>query len=292
MPTCPPGHAAAFDLVEPPDGDSPVLVEIPHASVALDAPALAAIAAPARCIARDADLYVDALFADSPQLGASLLVARRSRYFIDLNRAEDDFDGAAVSGGPSLDRPRGVIWRLSSDGMAVHEQPLPHQEYERRCALLWRPYHNLIDELLQRKRERFGFAVMLCAHSMPTPRSRGLRSIVAGQQADVVPGTQGRTTADGRWIDLVDAQARAHNWNVQHDAPYRGGFTTSHYGRPAEHMHVVQLELARRLYMDEQNLTLRPDGFANVKRFARGLVAKLVDEAHGVYRSQLPEHES
>ena len=62
--------------------------------------------------------------------------------------------------------------------------------------------------------------------------------------------------------------------SVAHDTPYRGGYTTAHYGRPDLGVHVVQVELARRLYMDEATLR-RSARFEETRRFCAGLVAAL-----------------
>ena len=94
-------------------------------------------------------------------------------------------------------------------------------------------------------------------------------------RADIVPGTQGRTTAAGAVIDEVDRHCRAHGFSVRHDDPYRGGFSTAHYGRPDRATHAVQIEIARRLYMDEQSLGMDTRGFAAVREFGRTLVARL-----------------
>jgi N-formylglutamate amidohydrolase len=271
----------AFEIVEP-EHDSPVLVEVPHAGLVLDPESAWYLAAPTHCVARDADLYVDELFAGSADAGATLLFARTSRYVVDLNRAEDDYDSGAVVGGPPGDRPRGAIWRLTSEGLPVLRERLPTAEYERRCHAFHRPYHEAITHLLERKRQRFGFAVMLCAHSMPSPRGRG----AIDDLADVVPGTRGRSTADGRFIDVVDAAAAERSWRVQHDMPYRGGYSTGHYGRPQDGLHAVQIEIARRLYMDEQ-LARDVAGFAEVMSFARDLVSRLVAEAELAHREQV-----
>jgi N-formylglutamate amidohydrolase len=97
--------------------------------------------------------------------------------------------------------------------------------------------------------------------------------------ADIVPGTRGRTSAADLWIDTVEDAAKGLDWVVQHDMPYQGGFTTGHYGQPASGVHVVQLEIARRLYMDEQTLARLEDGFPRVTAFASELVGRLVHTA-------------
>jgi N-formylglutamate deformylase len=93
-------------------------------------------------------------------------------------------------------------------------------------------------------------------------------------RADVVPGTRGKTSADRAFIDAVDAHARAAKLSVAHDDPYQGGFTTLSYGRPATGVHVVQVELARRLYMAETTLE-RGAGFAKIRAFCTDLVGVL-----------------
>jgi N-formylglutamate deformylase len=90
----------------------------------------------------------------------------------------------------------------------------------------------------------------------------------------VVPGTRGRKRAAGPLIDAVESHALARGWSVRHDEPYAGGFTTQHYGRPSEGVHVVQVELSRRLYMNEATLRLS-DGFDAVRIWCRDLVATL-----------------
>ena len=137
--------------------------------------------------------------------------------------------------------------------------------------------------MLERKRKRFGYAILLCAHSMPSRTRRG--PIEAGARAEMVPGTRGRTTACAAVIDAVDAHARAHGYSVRHDDPYRGGFSTGHYGRPADRWHAIQLEITRRIYMDEVRCRIDPKGFGAVRHFAASLVTRL---AHLDLASQPP----
>jgi N-formylglutamate deformylase len=266
--------SAPFSVVEPSGEETPVIVEIPHAGLWVDGPALATLVAPARSIGRDADLWVDELYADAPARGATLIAAHVSRYLVDLNRSERDFDAESVEGAPANARAtRGVVWRLTSDGARVLDAPLPRRELERRLTIFYRPYHNAIATLIERKRARFGHAILIAAHSMPS-FGRGAHGDANVHRADVVPGTRGRTSASARFIDAVDAHARAAAFSVAHDDPYQGGFTTVHYGRPRNGSHVVQVELARRLYMDESSLQ-KNAGFDRVRRFCTELVTRL-----------------
>ncbi|HZF49835.1 MAG TPA: N-formylglutamate amidohydrolase [Polyangiaceae bacterium] len=265
-----------FEVVEPRSAESPVVVEVPHAGLSIDPETLLNLVAPARSIARDADLYVDALWQDAPSEGATLLFARASRFVVDLNRSETDVDADTVEGGGKTPWPRGVVWRLTTDNEPMLANRLSRAELERRLTLVHRPYHAKLREILERKRALFGFAILLCGHSMPTEGRRGGADLagIAGMRADLVPGTRGRTTAAGSLIDTVDAHGKRMGWSVVHDHPYRGGFSTGHYGMPDRNIHAIQLEVARRLYMEEATLRIRPDGFRTVREFARTLVAR------------------
>ncbi len=265
---------APFTVIEPRGEETPVIVEIPHAGLWIDGPALATLAAPARSIGRDADLWVDELYADAPDHGATVIAAHVSRYVVDLNRSERDVDSESVEGAPANARAtRGIVWRLTSDGVRVLDAPLPRVELERRLDAYYRPYHATIAALIERKRARFGHAILVAAHSMPSV-GRAAHGDPNAHRADVVPGTRGRTSAAARFIDAVDAHARGSGFSVAHDDPYQGGFTTVNYGRPSQSSHVVQVELARRLYMNEATLQ-KAVTFDRVRTFCGELVARL-----------------
>jgi N-formylglutamate amidohydrolase len=271
-----------FLVLAPTGNETPVVVEIPHAGLGLTPGAVATTRAPVHALGRDADLFVDRLYADAPAQGATVLVAHTSRYVIDLNRSESDVDAEAVEGAPPVTRAsRGLIWRLTGDGEPVLTRRITRPELEARLEEVYRPYHRTLRALLDEKVKRFGRVLLLAAHSMPS--TSRVPTLAGGDartaRADVVPGSRGRTSADGRFIDLVEAHAKTQGWSVRHDEPYKGGFVTAHYGRPSADIHVVQVELARRLYMDEQTLAPRAETFDAVRRWCQALVAKLGEMA-------------
>lgn len=263
-----------FAVHEPRGTELPVVVEIPHAGVFVDAASLANLSAPARAIGQDADLFVDELYAGAADLGATVLAAMASRYVCDLNRAEGDVDGLAVQGAPARSAPHGLIWRSTTENVPALSAPLEPRELTRRLDLVYRPYHRTLASLLQAKRAKFGFAILICAHSMPSSGRPG--HIDAGRErADVVPGSRGRTSAAPEVIEAPERLARQMGWTVAHDDPYRGGFSTAQYGRPDLNVHAVQVELARRLYMDEQALVIKSNEFDIVRSYCQALVAHL-----------------
>lgn len=253
---------------------TPLVVEVPHAGLSVDPESLSTLIAPACSLGRDADLYVDQLFADAPRLGAALLVSRISRYVVDLNRGEADVDALAAEGGQARPSPHGLVWRVTTEGQPALAQPVSRAELERRLTRFYRPYHATLAGLLEERRARFGFVVLLCAHSMPSRGRTGHRD--AGRaRADIVPGSRGRTSAAGLVIDTVDRAARDAGFSVAHDDPYRGGFSTGHYGNPARGVHAIQIEIGRNRYMDERSLAKIPGAFEEMREFCQGVTSVL-----------------
>ncbi len=263
-----------FTVFEPTADETAVLVEVPHAGLEVDALASRSLIAPEDSLRRDADLYVDELYQDAPAEGASFLVSHVSRYVCDLNRSERDVDALAVVDGTANHAPHGLIWRTTTDDLPAIRAPLDRAEFTRRINSVYRPYHETLMQLLEAKRRRFGFVILLCGHSMPSQGRAGHDDPGRGR-ADVVPGSRSHTSAA---LDVINAPAQLagdYGWSVLHDDPYRGGYSTYHYGRPNEEVHAVQVELARRLYMDEVKCTKKPLEFEKVRGYCRALVARL-----------------
>ena len=159
------------------------------------------------------------------------------------------------------DRPgRGVVWASAVSAGAgasvrILEPPLPYAAFARRIERYHAPYHRALQILLERRRKRFGYAVLLDAHSMPS--SVGL---------DLVLGTlDGESAAEPLAAAAVEAlRGSSALLSVKRDHPYRGGELVRRFGRPGEGLHAFQLEVSRRLYMDEQTYSLRPSSSDNL----------------------------
>lgn len=262
-----------FDVWEPSHGETPVVVEVPHAGLQMDPASMAFSRAPVQALARDADLFVDELAQDAPDEGASLIVSRMSRYEVDLNRDPDETDYLAVEGAAGESKPWGVLWRSTTGGDPALDGPVRTIELERRLALTYWPYHQALDAMVQRKLRRFGVVVLLSLHSMP---SDPLQDVASRRRLpDVVIGTQRKTTASPGLVAEVERLARAQGWSVGHDDPYAGGATTRRHGQPEQGRHAIQLELARRLYMNERTCVQKAHEFAAIRALCRRLVARL-----------------
>lgn len=252
-----------FELVRPDASkETPVIVEVPHAGLAVPTDVRAQLVVGDGAILRDSDLHVDRLFCRAPERGATLLTSTVSRYVVDLNRAPDDVDRQTVRDHPAP-RPtqsRGVVWRTTTDGQPALSEPITYAELERRIARYHAPYHAALAAEIDRKKARFGHVVVVAGHSMPSAGKGG-----QGRRADIVPGSRGRTSAADGIIDLVERHFARAGLSVKHDDPYRGGWSTQRYGHPESGVHAIQIEINRALYADEATGEALPAGVARIE---------------------------
>ena len=74
---------------------------------------------------------------------------------------------------------------------------------------------------------------------------------------------------------LVGAHFTERGYRVAFNDPYKGGFITAHHGRPADHVHAIQIELRRDLYMDEATYAISTPGFERLRGAIGDLLARL-----------------
>jgi N-formylglutamate amidohydrolase len=219
---------------------------------------------------RNADYDVHTLYDSASQWGAASVAAVYSRLVADLNRAEDDVSRTIVPDhpaprprknpgvAPAIEEPegdhdagrpgRGVLWTASIGNVRLLPGPLPYAEFRDRIERFHAPYYRALQLLLERRRRRFGYAILLDAHSMPSSVGPDLvLGTLAGRSCD--PGIEHAALAALRSGEGVTLQ-------VALNEPYRGGELVRRFGRPHDGLHALQLEVSRGLYMDEQSYRL------------------------------------
>lgn len=224
------------------------------------------------------DAFVDRLLQAAPGAGAALIAAQYPRAWVDLNRAEDELDPAVIAGlarghtGPRVAAGLGVIPRVVSGGRPIYAGKIPQAEAEARLAHVWRPYHVALDALMTEACDRFGRAILLDMHSMPSEALEGLGS----RRPEVVLGDRYGASAAREIVDRIEDILSVEGFRVARNSPFAGAYTATRYGRPRSGHHVIQIEIDRALYMDE--CTIRPaagyDAFAaRMDRVVRQIAA-------------------
>ncbi len=231
----------AFELHR---GSTPLVVSVPHAGTAIPDDLRFRYMDQALAVA-DTDWFVDRIYGFAPDLGASLIVPRMSRYVIDLNRSPENtpmYPGAnntELCPTCSFDGDR-----LYRDGHAPDAA-----EIARRIERYWQPYHDALAAELERAKVAHGYAILLDGHSI---KSR-LPWLFEGTLPDLNLGTAGATscasTLRAALMRVLEVQT---TFTQVTDGRFKGGHITRHYGRPASGVHAVQLEICWSCYMREE----------------------------------------
>ena len=217
------------------------------------------------------DAYVDRLIESAPQHGATIVAAALARAYIDVNREPWELDPTMYEDElPVFARARtarvaaglGSIARLVSEGKEIYSRKLRFAEATFRVEHGHRPYHLALGDILADVKRQHGVAVLIDWHSMPTAAAKA--GLLGRDRCDFVLGDRYGASCANAVTRLVEKALEAMGYVVVRNAPFAGGYTTEHYGRPASGIHALQIEINRDLYLDEATLRLTA-GFAKLK---------------------------
>ena len=224
-------------------GDSPLIVDVPHAGTHVPV-ALANRLTPAARALPDTDWHVEKLFSFVRRTGATIVVATHSRYVVDLNR---DPSGRALY--PGADNTEICPTRTFANEpiYSAGDEPDP-SEIAQRCAEYFTPYHDVLGGEIDRVLAHHGYAVLLDGHSI----RREVPRFFAGRLPDLNLGTaDGASCAPEFHRAAASTLAGANGFSHVVNGRFKGGFITRRYGVPARGVHALQLETAQACYMDE-----------------------------------------
>ncbi len=192
----------------------------------------------------DTDWHLERLYDFAKALGASVIVPRISRYVIDLNRPPDDAPMYPGASNTELCPTR----FFNGDALYVDGAAPNAAKIERRRSNFWQPYHDALRVELDRARAKFGYALLWDGHSI---RSE-IPWLFDGTLPDLNLGTASCTSCAATLRDtLINELQRNPQFTHATDGRFKGGYITRRYGRPADHIHAVQMEMCQSLYMQE-----------------------------------------
>jgi len=228
-------------------GSSPLLISMPH--IGTDIPVeLQAAYEPRALEVEDTDWHLGRLYdftqGVAPDLGASILMSQVSRYVIDLNRPPDDAPMYPGASNTELCPTR----FFTGDGLYRPGYEPNAAERLRRRGLYWQPYHDALAAELARIKAIHGFALLWDAHSIRSHIPWLFEGTLPGLNIGTANGESAHPSIAQAVLDVCKA-----NTQVSHvlNGRFKGGYITRHYGKPAQNIHAVQLEMCQNLYMQE-----------------------------------------
>lgn len=203
------------------------------------------------------DALIDHLAGPAAAARGPVLICRAARALCDVNRGPEELDPSLFEGPPAANRRlelsarvvagMGVLPARSGDGRPLYAATLAWAEADRRLRQVHSPYHAAVAAAVRGVRRDRGAAILIDWHSFPSaPRARPSR----GAGPDMVLGDRHGRACSAVVTRLARRTLEAMGYRVALNAPYAGGYTTALWGRPAEGLHALQIEIDRSLYLD------------------------------------------
>ncbi|MEO1025324.1 MAG: N-formylglutamate amidohydrolase, partial [Pseudomonadota bacterium] len=184
--------------------------------------------------------------------------------------------------GPRVASGLGVVPRVVANGRSIYRGKMSLKEAEDRIKEYWTPWHDALTALMDDSEALFDEAILIDCHSMP---HEALESVNHSRSAwpDVVLGDRFGAAASSDIVDKIEAAITSAGLKVARNAPFAGAFVTQSHGRPARNRHVIQVEIDRSLYMNEQQI--RPNN--NFAAF-KALIDRVVADVTDIGRADIP----
>lgn len=266
-------------------GSAPLVLDSPHSGV--DYPEDFRPAVELATLRRAEDTHVDKLYDFAPALGVAWIEALFPRSYLDANRNTTELDIGLLADAwtePLSDDPavlskirlgKGLIWRCTDEGVDIYDRKLTAAEVRQRIASCWQPYHAAVAEAIAAAHARHGYSIHLNCHSMPAVSTSHSTDFPGLVHADFVIGDRDGSTAAPALSHRLCDWLTTLGYDVEYNHPYKGVELVRRYGKPDAGRHSIQVEINRKLYMDEA--TLQPHaGFGRLRGHLREIVQRLL----------------
>ena len=260
-----------FVIIEPKGKKVPFVLSVPHCGTEFPDELKNHFVPEKMAAPDDTDWYVHKLYEFASELGITIIHARYSRWVINLNRDPESkplyTDGRIITGlTPTSD--------FFGEDIYLNDSFHPDQlEVNRRVELYYKPYFAKIQELLNAQVREFGKVILWDAHSIrhfvPTIRSEVF--------PDMILGTNDGVSADQRYIDIALNSLKTSGLQVNYNDPFKGGYITRNFGKPDKHVHALQLEMNKILYMDDREKAYHPERASVMQRSLKHTFVNLID---------------
>lgn len=227
------------------EGSLPLLLCFPHAGTYLPPYAQKFLTEGAlKC--EDTDWHIDQLYEDILP-DATYLKANYHRYYIDLNRPQDDqslYPGQNTTGlFPQSDFHGQPLYK---DGVT-----LSAEEREERLNEVYRPYHDQIQTQIKRLTQKHGGVILFDCHSIASSLPFLFSGILPNFNIGTNCGRSCSRKLETAFLQTCQKASDHLHFTTVLNGRFKGGWTTRFYAAPEQNIHTLQLELSQQSYMTE-----------------------------------------
>jgi N-formylglutamate deformylase len=259
-------HPGVLTLAVPPSERAPLVVEVPRSG--RQYPNEFQVACTFTTLHAYVSMYVEEIYGRAPEHGVPLLWANFPNSWIDLNRSLEDLDPALLAepwptplepGDKSLRLGTGLIHKWGKDDLPIYDRKLTVAEVMHRIDRYYRPYHDLLGELIQANMQEFGASWHISCHCMATVGPRWSHDKGQPRKDFCVSDLHGQT-CDAEFMTVCKEAFEAEGFSCSVNDPFVGGESIRRHSDPKGRRNSIQFEMIKGLYMDE-------DTWARTERF-------------------------
>ncbi len=211
------------------------------------------------------DNYIDLLIEDN-RFNFNYIKSNFPRIYVDVNRSplEIDFNmwkkcyykswfirSLKVRSGI------GVIPKVCYNGKNIYKEIFLFKEARHRLLKYYFPYHKKIKDIINEIKQRSDKVIALDCHSMP--------SEVVNKNVDIVLSNNNGKSSSLQSIYSLKKCFNDFGYKVELNRPFKGGFITKYYGKPLKNIHVIQIEINKKIYLNEKDMKIKAKNFSYLK---------------------------
>lgn len=234
-----------FQIIAPSSGRVPILLSVPHCGVAFPEDLQSEYKQSLTHAPDDTDWFVHQLYDFAPAMGIAIIHATYSRWVIDVNR--DPQSKPLYTDGRIITELCPTTTFLGEPIYRDNRTELKSEDVQRRVELYYKPYHNKIQVLLDDLLNQFGKVLLWDCHSI----RQVVPTIHKEKFPDLILGDADGTSASPGLIETAIHTLESGGYTFSHNYPFKGGYITRSFGKPAQQQHALQLEMTKVNYMDD-----------------------------------------
>ena len=221
------------------------------------------------------DMFVDEIIYDVRKLGISLLINNYSRAVFDVNRDISEIDISLIDLHDNFEISE-TLKVKSGIGLMPIQTPMGKIEFQKKfnntefnflVNMIYRDWHKKLGQLIQLKKKELNRVFIIDCHSMPSDLS-GNSNI-----PDIVLGNCDNKSCDAKVLNFLKIEFEKKGYSVSLNYPYSGGFITQKYYNHKASTQTLQIEINKKLYLDEQKF-IKNENFDNLKNNFLGIIER------------------
>lgn len=203
------------------------------------------------------DKYVDELWQEGGALNLCMIKANFPRAYVDVNRHQHDIDSDLMENSeswygrflPGSKKTGSMLFWTKVLEQPMYVRKMSPREAKARIAHYFVPFHQSMTSMIENIREKYGHAIILDCHSMTQfdPQYRGGKE---RPQIDI--GDRHGETCASDLSERIAMLFEQRGYEVGINRRFPGGEITLRYGWPEINQHIMQIEIRRDLYMNEE----------------------------------------